>query len=318
MNLRQLRYFDRIAETGNMTHAAQQLNVAQTALGLQLKNLEAELGVNLVRRHSRGVSITPAGQLLHKRIQEVLRSLDEAVLEVRRFEGLPHDPAYVGLTPSVMALLGTEIFTAAERIADQMPLRFVEVMTSGQVAALQRGELQFGFAYNVPRIGRIERVALLEEPLFFVSAPGTGEGATPVALREALGSDLALLSQHDIVWNLLKHAAARQGLDVSVSFEVQSTSAIKKLISRGAATGILPYGVVSAEVRDGTLSARIIDDPNMSRTLFFMHATDTDAAKRALLLERFLPWLVSTYGELLRPHAEGRLKIHDSNLEATG
>lgn len=55
MNLRQLKYFVGVIEAGNMTRAAEQLHVAQTALGMQIRQLEEDLGVALLVRHSRGV-----------------------------------------------------------------------------------------------------------------------------------------------------------------------------------------------------------------------------------------------------------------------
>ena len=67
MNLRQLRYFVSVVEAGNMTRAAEQLHVAQTALGMQIRQIEEDLGVALLVRHSRGVEPTKAGSLLHAR-----------------------------------------------------------------------------------------------------------------------------------------------------------------------------------------------------------------------------------------------------------
>ena len=67
MNLRQLRYFVSVVETGSMTRAAEQLHVAQTALGMQIRQIEEDLGVALLVRHSRGVEPTKAGRLLHER-----------------------------------------------------------------------------------------------------------------------------------------------------------------------------------------------------------------------------------------------------------
>jgi DNA-binding transcriptional LysR family regulator len=65
MNLRQLKYFVTVVEAGNMTRAAEQLHVAQTALGMQIRQMEEDLGVALLVRHSRGVEPTKAGSLLH-------------------------------------------------------------------------------------------------------------------------------------------------------------------------------------------------------------------------------------------------------------
>ena len=63
MNLRQLRYFTQTVEAGNITRAAEQLFVAQPALGLQIRQLEEELGVPLLIRHSRGVTATDVARL---------------------------------------------------------------------------------------------------------------------------------------------------------------------------------------------------------------------------------------------------------------
>jgi LysR family nitrogen assimilation transcriptional regulator len=55
MNLRQLRYFAKVIELGNMTRAASELHLAQPALGMHIRQLEEDLGVALLVRHSRGV-----------------------------------------------------------------------------------------------------------------------------------------------------------------------------------------------------------------------------------------------------------------------
>jgi LysR family nitrogen assimilation transcriptional regulator len=65
LTLKQLRYFFHVVETGNITRASQDLNVAQTALGLQIRALEQQMGLPLLNRHSKGVTPTKAGQLLY-------------------------------------------------------------------------------------------------------------------------------------------------------------------------------------------------------------------------------------------------------------
>ena len=82
MNFRQLRYFLSVVDTGNMTRAADQLHVAQTALGMQIKQLEESLGVALLVRHSRGVEPTRAGSLLRDRALEILKLVEQTRKEV--------------------------------------------------------------------------------------------------------------------------------------------------------------------------------------------------------------------------------------------
>lgn len=75
--LRQLRYFVVAAEEGQITRAAQKLNLAQPALSRTIAQLEAQMGVKLLQRHARGVSLTPAGEELLVKAQAVLDALSE-------------------------------------------------------------------------------------------------------------------------------------------------------------------------------------------------------------------------------------------------
>ena len=72
MNLKQLRYFVAIAEERQITAAARRLNISQPPLSYELAQLERELGVRLVDRGPRGVTLTDAGRLLYGREQQIL------------------------------------------------------------------------------------------------------------------------------------------------------------------------------------------------------------------------------------------------------
>ena len=79
MELRHLRYFVAIAEERSFTRAAERLWVAQPGLSSQVRRLEAELGVTLFTRHTRGVDLTEAGELFLERARTVLAAADDAL-----------------------------------------------------------------------------------------------------------------------------------------------------------------------------------------------------------------------------------------------
>lgn len=302
MNLRQLRYFIKIIEAQNMTRAAEQLNVAQTALGLQVKNLEEELGVSLIDRHSRGVSITEAGRLFYERVVAIQHAIDSAVEEVRRNASITLAPVYVGLTPSIVSMLGADLFAMHGTADETVSVKFIEALSFNLVAAMLRDELQFALAFNVPRTAGISRSALLEEKLFFITPPDWGNNGEPIAFEDVINTDLALLSRQDIIWNVVHETAEYLSLEVNVAFEVQSTSAIKTLVERGVATSVMPYGGVEEEVSRGILAARPIDNARVIRTLYLIepqtagHTPHSDAARR------MIRGFANSYAERLGPH----------------
>ena|SRR5438034_9651337 len=83
MELRHLRYFLAVGEALNFTKAAAQLRVAQPALSRQVQDLEEEIGVDLLKRSPRGVTLTGKGKFFLDEVRELLKRADESVEKVR-------------------------------------------------------------------------------------------------------------------------------------------------------------------------------------------------------------------------------------------
>jgi DNA-binding transcriptional LysR family regulator len=81
--LRLIRYFVTVAEAGNVTKAARQLHIAQPSLSAALRQLETQLGVELLRRDGRQLALTPAGELLRRRGRQLLADADAVTAEVQ-------------------------------------------------------------------------------------------------------------------------------------------------------------------------------------------------------------------------------------------
>ncbi|WP_082359162.1 LysR family transcriptional regulator [Bosea sp. AAP35] len=263
MNLRQLKYFTRVAETGNLTRAADELRIAQPALGMQIKQLEEELGVSLLTRHSRGVSLTAAGQTLLARAIQILELVD---LTRREVSGDAQEAVRFGLTPSLMQIIGPELLLRISHDAPSLAFSLTEEMSHLLVDSLHRGDLDLILAYEVADAPGLWKRALYQEDLVFVTA-AVGGGTGPISFGEALAKPLILPEPRDGVRSLVDRMAAEHELVIRLEHEIRSISGIKALIARGPAAGILPFGTVLAEVAAGTLRARPIVAPVLRRTL---------------------------------------------------
>jgi len=100
MELRHLRYFLAVGEALNFTRAATRLRVAQPSLSRQVQDLEDELGVDLLRRNPRGVTLTAEGKLFLEEIRELLRRTDESVEKVRALSRGEYGELHVGYEPT--------------------------------------------------------------------------------------------------------------------------------------------------------------------------------------------------------------------------
>ena len=267
MNLRQLKYFVGVIEAGNMTRAAEQLHVAQTALGMHIRQLEEDLGVALLVRHSRGVEPTKAGSLLHARAIAILKLVEETRNEVKSCERENSEAIRLGITPALTLVCGTEIALTVREQLPQVFLSIVEAMSHVLVDGLLRGETDFILCYDVPDLPQLSRTALLQDDLILVTLPGPRKGQ-PIAFVDALEESIAMPEEGDSVRTAVQKTARDLGLELKVAYEVRSISAMKNLVIRGAASSILPYFAVIDELRDGKLDARPITMPAVKRPLF--------------------------------------------------
>lgn len=306
MTLRQLRYFVKIVELGNMTRAAETLFVAQPALGMQIRQLEEDLGVALLVRHSRGVEPTPAGVLLHSRALEILDMVDRARKDVAAHDAQGGEAIRLGLTPMLMLVIGPDVVVNVRDHVPQVFLSLVEEMSHVLLESLSRGEIDFALAYDVPDVPHVVRTELFREDLVLVTLPTPGKRG-PVTAADALEETLALPETGDTIRELVLRTAHELGLQPKIAFEVRSVPGIKNLILRGAAAGVLPYGSVMDEVRDGKLEARPIESPPMRRTLYLAASARRGPFRHEPALHRVirssLTGLTDVLGPLVHPAA---------------
>ncbi|KZM49535.1 LysR family transcriptional regulator [Labrenzia sp. OB1] len=295
IKIRQLIYLKKAIETGNITRAADQLHVAQTALGIQIRNLEDQLGAKLLKRHSRGVTATPAGELLVRHADDILARVQQAEEAVRAMAGTGTRSLAIGLPPSVIRLVGDYVTMSLSQRCPEIALKVVEGLSFTLTRQLALGELDCAFTYLPSIDQQLDRIALLEEELFYITSPSFDTGEGPIKFSEALASDLALTGRDDAVFQITKQNAERLGLDLNVTYEVQSIRAVKNLVAKGVAATIMPFGAAEGELRKGVLKARHIVAPSIIRTLMFVHSRD----KAPMMADAQIGDLVNSITDLL-------------------
>ena len=178
--LRQLRSFVAVAEAGTFTAAAGRLHIAQQSLSQQIRQLEAQLGVTLFHRGSRGVELTDVGAVLLREARPVLAQAERAVEAVRRAARGEQGELRVGFLSSVANYLMPAVVRAFRDHHPDVALRAEDVTIAELVARLREGRLDAGLT-RPPLVEDLATEEVMREP-----AAAVLPERHPLAARESL------------------------------------------------------------------------------------------------------------------------------------
>src|SRR5467141_2317836 len=142
MELRHLRYFLAVGEALNFTRAAAQLRVAQPALSRQIQDLEDEIGVDLLRRSSRGVTLTAEGKLFLEQVRELLKHADVSVEKVRALARGQYGELHVGYAAVPTTVILPPTLAAFQKVAPDVKVVLHDFSSDELISGLRNGTLE--------------------------------------------------------------------------------------------------------------------------------------------------------------------------------
>ncbi|MFF2853543.1 LysR family transcriptional regulator [Peribacillus sp. NPDC058002] len=145
MELRQLHYFQMVAEELNFSRAAEKLNITQPPLSMQIQNLENEMGVKLFYRNRRSVELTDAGKAFLSEVGRIIQHIDRAVDITQRTYAGNLGKLTVGFVGSATYDILPEVTREYRRAYPEVELQLIELSTPNQVKALINKEIDIGF-----------------------------------------------------------------------------------------------------------------------------------------------------------------------------
>src|SRR4051812_31002809 len=148
--LRLIEYFAAVAETGNVTRAAERLHISQPSLSAAIRQLEAQLGVALLHRHGRRVTITEAGELLALRGRHLLEEADALVTEVRGRAAATSGRVPLGAPPPARHGVLPRLMAACAAHAPGVMIYTTEDTTGSLLRDVARGALDAAVTFCAP------------------------------------------------------------------------------------------------------------------------------------------------------------------------
>jgi LysR family transcriptional regulator, transcription activator of glutamate synthase operon len=268
MELRQLRYLVALADEQHFTRAAAREHIAQPALSQQIRRLEQEVGLALVERTTRRVTVTAAGQLLVARARRILSEVDAAHAEMQELTGVRSGHVMVG-TMHTMGPVDVSLALAVFHQRHPGVELTVREQSSEELAEMLRDDvLDLAFLSVTERMEShgLGLHQLVSEELVVV-LPHHHRLAGHGTLRMA---DLA--EEHFISYRegarlreLLTFAARHAGFDAQIKLESNESERIKRLVAREMGVAILPRS--DAERPGAEVAVAMLTDPPLRRDI---------------------------------------------------
>ena len=266
VTLRQLRYFDALAQHGHFGRAAGACAITQPALSMQIRELEEALGAVLIERGARKFRLTKFGEDAAPRVRGILRSVDELAELARASRDRIAGRLRIGMIPTIAPYLLPTVIDNLTRMHPELEIHVRETMTPKLIQELAEGRLDTAIvALPVSEPSLTEAILFSEN--FLLVRPGEDEG-TPVPSSEKLREMRLLLLEEGhcfrdqaLSFCNMQSSPPREVLDAS------SLSTLVQMVGAGIGVTLIPEMAVAVETRSAPVSVVRFKNPQPSRTI---------------------------------------------------
>lgn len=261
MDLRRLRYFIAVAETGNISKAAQKLFITQPALSRQIKTLEDEIGKPLFERQPHSIRLTAAAEALLPEARELLRHADAVLEKVRTCD--QDVRLRIGYAPSLASgLLSLAVENFTQKHAG-VQIDLLDLSSQEMLDGLQTGSLDVAISTTPPRPTRGLEWITLKQLHWQLAVPRAHPLAkvSKVSPRQMAAEPLLTFSRRDYpeYWNVLTPWLRQHGQSPTIRGEYDGITSLLAAVASGLGVAVVVAG--SAEVLPRRVSLKALSTP---------------------------------------------------------
>ena len=249
--LRHIRAFLKIAETRNFTRAANDLHVSQSALTVQVQQLEESLGVRLFDRNKRGVILTAAGKDVFGPLQRLFNDAQTIVEHARDLSSASTGFVSIAALPTVCAGPLPELVRSFLESYPGIRVQISDVIAERVREAVLKREVDFGIGTLHGRDAELRATPLFQDRLVVFTPPGhpLSEKRT-VTLREASAHGLILPGRASSVREAVEAIAHRERLLLDIRYETNFMPTALAFVRANLGIAILPETAAGADTSD--------------------------------------------------------------------
>ena len=296
MEIRQLRAFIAIIETGTFTAGAGRVHITQAAISMQIRQLELELGTPLFVRAPRRVLLTQAGEMLLERTRRILREHDAALAELHELAGAERGRLRLGSASAMVS--ANPLPSILQKLRTRHPRAEITIVSGTSeelVGKLLQGELDAAFVSLPVEAHGVETLLLNEDEIVAVGpANHILADHDTLTVQELIQEKLILGERGGNTRRLIDEFFAQANLQPTVSMELSRLDAIKGMVEAGLGVGLVPLGSVREEVAKHRLTVWRVTGVNIHWALGLAHLT---SARQAHIQQTFTKLCQQAFAE---------------------
>ncbi len=292
LTLRQLRYFEALAQHGHFGRAAVACAISQPALSMQIKELEETLGAELFERNARQVRLTSLGEAFVLRVRDILNSVDDLENLARAAGNRLVGRLRIGVIPTIAPYLLPTIIGNLTRMNADLDIHVRETLTQRLIEELTEGRLDAAIVALPVSEPSLTEVALFEES--FVLVRPSADRGKPIPSRDTLREMRLLLLEegHCFRDQALSFCNMQSPLPRDLHYGSSLTTLVQ-MVSAGIGVTLIPDMAVAVETRSASVSVARFEGPQPARTIGMIWRRTSPLAKQLLQI-----------GDLVRRSAE--------------
>jgi DNA-binding transcriptional LysR family regulator len=250
VEFRQIRFFLEIVRKKGFTRAAKSLNIAQPSLSIAIQKLEEELGVHLLNRQDRKLSLTAEGHSFFERSQQIEDLFTSITQEMEEYRGLEKGQIKLGLPGMLAAYFFPSVLTEFRSLYPKIRLSIFCGGAKTIQMMVESGELDLGIVAQADFPDTLIWKSLLQEEMVAcVSKNHRLSGKESITLQELADEPLYLLSEGYFQRKYLVEALAQLHLKPNILFETNLVSLLKKVLaSGGGVSTFLKMAIIEPEL----------------------------------------------------------------------
>lgn len=295
-NLRHIRAFLAVARIGNFTRAAAELHVSQSALTVQIQQLENGIGSALFDRGKRKITLTQAGKDALLPLERLLADAEAIIHRTQQLSGLERGVVSFAVLPSLATELAPKAIRRFTTTYPGIRVQVRDLVAEKVIEAVRLEEVDFGIATQMRPTRDIQISPFSSDHMcVFLPSDHPLAGNNSLTLAQVLGQPLVLTGRDSSVRELVESVSKRHASSLHVAYETNYMPTALGMVEAGLGVAILPAAAAGSHLSAGIRRVRIVR-PKLSRKIQLIQRKGTALSAAATKLITLLRELASSKG----------------------